>query len=444
LFRLLSYYYVYQGGKGIYEAYSDLKQIQHASQEEIEKIADKKLKNIIEYADKNVFYYKYLFKENDVNVSEFKGVDDLSKIPVLDKRKIRDNYPDKITAPDTLKNAVQGITSGTTGEPLFFYNDRLAQPYSIASIMFANELMGVKPFDTHWNLRTIKKIPLKETLSLWLHGKYMYHIFDINKEHLGEIIRQINTIRPSYIESNPTYTHKIARLFKQEGVWPKHKPKAIISSSEMLLKHIREFIEHEFQSEIFDRYGHNEFSPAVGMECSEHDGFHVNPLLTLIEVVDEEGNQVDEGEEGRILITDLNNRVMPFIRYDVGDLSEMGGYDCPCGLSLPLLKSLKGRKQEIIVFSNNEFLKFGNVRGILIRNFYQYIYLFQFAQHTKTSASLKIVPTEKYTKGIEDRIKEEVLELLHRFEQGFELDVLVVDDIPPEESGKTPFIKMLE
>jgi phenylacetate-CoA ligase len=444
LFRLLSYYYVLQGGKGIYEAYSDLKQIQHNSQEEIEKVAEKKLKNIIEYADRNVLYYKNLFKEKGVNVSELKGFNDLNKIPILNKRKIRDNYPDKITAQDTLKRAVHGITSGTTGEPLFFYKDKLAQPYSIASIMFANELMGVKLFDIHWNPRTVKKRPLKETLSLWLHGKYMYHIFDINKENLGEIIRQIDTIRPSYIESNPTYTNKIARLFKQEGVYPKHKPKAVISSSEMLLKHIRMFIEHEFQSEVFDRYGHNEFSPAVGMECREHDGFHLNPLLTLIEVVDEEGNQVDEGEEGRILITDLNNRVMPFIRYEVGDLGEMGGYDCPCGISLPVLKSIKGRKQEVIVFPRNEFLKFGNVRGILIRNFYSYVYMFQFAQHTKTSASIKIVPTEKYTKGIDDRIKEEVLELLHRFEQGFELEVYVVDDIPPEESGKTPFIKMLE
>jgi phenylacetate-CoA ligase len=444
LFRLLSYYYVLRGGKGIYEAYNDLKQIQSTSQEEIEKIANKKLKNIIEYADRNVLYYKNLFKENGVNVSEFEGIDILNKIPILSKRKIRDNYPDKITAPGNLKWAVQGMTSGTTGEPLYFYNDRLAQPYSIASIMFANELMGVKPFDIHWQPRSVKALSLKETLSLWLYGKHWYPMLEIDKEHLGEIIRQIDTIRPSYIESNPTHAHKIARLFKQEGVWPKHKPRAIITSAEMLLKHIREFIEHEFESEVFDRYGHNEFSPAVGMECREHDGFHLNPLLTYLEVVDEEGNQVDVGEEGRILITDLNNRVMPFIRYDVGDLGEMGGYDCPCGLSLPLLKSLKGRSTQNIILPNNEFVKFGFVRSIIIKSFYQYVYMFQFTQHTTTSASLKIVPTKKYTKEIEDRIKEKVLEFLHEFEQGFELEVYVVDDIPPEQSGKTPFIKMLE
>jgi phenylacetate-CoA ligase len=443
LFRLLSYIYVLQGGRGIFEAYSDLKQIQRTRQEDIEKIANEKLKNILEYADRNVLYYKSLFKENGVNVSELKGFDDLNRIPVLNKRKIRGNFPDNITAQDTLVRAVQGNTSGTTGEPLYFYKDRLAESYSIASTMFANELMGVKPFDIHWNPKQIKKRPLKETVSFWMHGKYMYDKYDINREKLGEIIRQIDTIRPSYIESNPTYAHKIARLFKQEAVWPKHKPKAIILTAEMLLNHIREFIEHEFESEVFDRYGHNEFSPAVGMECREHDGFHLNPLLTYLEVVDEEGNQVGEGEEGRILITDLNNRVMPFIRYDVGDIGEMGGYDCPCGISLPILKSLNGREQELILLPNNEFIKFARVRSILI-SFYQYIYMFQFAQHTKTSASIMIVPTEKYSQGTDERIKEEVLELLHRYEQGFELDVYVVDDIPSEESGKTPFIKILE
>jgi phenylacetate-CoA ligase len=385
-----------------------------------------------------------LFKENDVSVSELKGIDDLNKIPIINKRKIRDNYPENMTASGTLKRAVQGSTSGSTGEPLYFYKDRLAQSYSIASIMFANELMGVKPFDIHWQPKMENNLSLKRTLALWLYGKHWYPQLKINKENLGELIRELDTIRPSYIESNPTHAHKIARLFKQEAVWPKHKPRAIISSAEMLLKHIREFIEQEWESEVFDRYGHNEFSPAVGMECREHDGFHLNPLLTYVEVVDEEGNQVDEGEEGRILITDLNNRVMPFIRYDVDDYGVRGGYDCPCGLSLPVLKSLKGRNSQNILFPHHDPIKWGFVEGILEYNFYQYLYMFQFAQHTKTSASLKVVPTEKYTKEIEDRIKEEVLELLHRFEQGFELEVYVVDDIPSEESGKTPFIKMLE
>jgi phenylacetate-CoA ligase len=80
----------------------------------------------------------------------------------------------------------------------------------------------------------------------------------------------------------------------------------------------------------------------LASECPEHSGLHVNADHVVLETVDASGGNV-RGSSGDVLITDLHNYGMPFVRYRNGDRATYSGATCACGRGLPLLSSVDGR-----------------------------------------------------------------------------------------------------
>jgi phenylacetate-CoA ligase len=67
----------------------------------------------------------------------------------------------------------------------------------------------------------------------------------------------------------------------------------------------------------------------------------------VVEVLKEDGTGCSPGESGEIVVTDLNNRAMPLIRYRLRDFAEVGG-PCPCGRGLPALTRVWGRAYDLV------------------------------------------------------------------------------------------------
>ena len=434
-YRILDIIYRLNGSDGIYQVYNRLHKIKNIGAPEVSEITYKKTVNILSHAYRNVLYYKELFKERELSLDDFRELGDLSKLPVLDKKIIRENFPDKIVDPGLIGRGIYNTTSGSTGQPLEFYMDRHSNAYALSSTMFFNEVMGVKAFDVHWNIKTLGEYPAKQKLSYWLLGKHLYSVLDLKPEKIKEISRQIDTIKPSYLEGYSASLERMARLLKRHDAVPHHHPKAIIATSETLTPSGRSLMQSVLGSEVFNRYGFREFSAAVAQECTLHEGLHINPLLTHVEIVDDNGDPVDEGEKGRILITDLNNWVMPFIRYDTGDLGVKGSDDCPCGLAFPLIKSLEGRTGEFLTSKTGDVIPLVTVSATMFRKHYApYVQSYQFTQHGKGKVSVRIVPTDKYSTELLPKMEGTLREVLPEFDT----EVIVVDDILPSSTGKTP------
>jgi aspartate 1-decarboxylase len=115
-----------------------------------------------------------------------------------------------------------------------------------------------------------------------------------------------------------------------------------VTSGETLSLEQRETIERFFGCAVFDRYGGVEFNN-VAQECREHNGLHIFSDLVYAEVLSTENEPVKPGEVGELVITDLRNHYMPFIRYRTGDLAVQSDRKCPCGRGLPLLERIEGR-----------------------------------------------------------------------------------------------------
>ena len=110
----------------------------------------------------------------------------------------------------------------------------------------------------------------------------------------------------------------------------------------------RRTIEEVFQCPVTNRYGCEEVS-LIACECQRHDGLHVNADGIYLEVLRPDGTPCPPGEPGMIVVTDLVNRAMPIIRYQVGDMGVLSDRQCPCGRGLPLLEKIEGRMADYVV-----------------------------------------------------------------------------------------------
>jgi phenylacetate-CoA ligase len=130
------------------------------------------------------------------------------------------------------------------------------------------------------------------------------------------------------------------------------RPKAVFTSAETLFPFQRKTIEETFGCPVFDYYGSREIG-AIAAECEQHSGYHVSAENVAVECI-KDSEQVEEGERGVMLITNLRNFGMPFIRYAIGDVGKPSNEVCNCGRGLPLLESIEGRvSQFMAVYDKN-------------------------------------------------------------------------------------------
>jgi len=155
----------------------------------------------------------------------------------------------------------------------------------------------------------------------------------------------------------------------------------------------------------------------------------------IAEVVDDESRPVAPGKTGRLLLTDLTNRVMPLIRYDIGDVAA-AAEDCPCGRPWPVVGEILGRTADRIVLDNGESrpayeleLTLFFYNADITKDFVEY----QFVQHGPGEIELRFVPRRPLSDGNMRRLREIVVETL--FERA-RVEVTAVDRIEQGTSGK--------
>jgi phenylacetate-CoA ligase len=163
----------------------------------------------------------------------------------------------------------------------------------------------------------------------------------------------------------------------------------VLTAGEMVSKDIRTAIRDYFGKEPLDRYGSTETGYISGT-CPVSLKHHVASELVLMEIVDEEGDLLGPGEEGRIVVTPFYNLAMPLIRYDIGDRGVLSGERCGCGRTLPVIEHLLGRTRNMFRFADgtacwpallsSEMQQFGVIRQ------------FQVVQSTHSDIEFRYVP----------------------------------------------------
>jgi len=175
----------------------------------------------------------------------------------------------------------------------------------------------------------------------------------------------------------------------------------------------------------------------VATECDAHAGLHMSMETLVVEVVVREAHNgtarpAMPGELGEVVITDLTNHAMPFIRYANGDLAVAGDAGaCSCGRALPRLASVEGRVAETLIDGTGARVN-GLVFNVVIAHIAHAIRQFQVVQHKDRSVTLRVAPTSTFDGSIEATLRA----TWERYLTGVPVRLEMVDDIAASPSGK--------
>ena len=305
-----------------------------------------------------------------------------------------------------------------------------------SSLMWANSLAGWCPgkkVAMLWGSdRDVKSASARARLGLrwWIENMRWYNAFDMGEKRMAEFHRELSSFQPHLLVAYAGSVLVLARFLKERGIVPEYPSGAIVSSAEVLTFSMRRLVEEVFGKPVFDRYGNREFG-AVAAECPAHQGLHINEADCIVEIDSDDPFK----KEGRILVTYLRNRAMPFIRYDTGDMGRLeSSGPCGCGRTTWRLAAVTGRQSDTIRTAAGDLIH-GEYFTHLLYDI-PGVREFQFVQESETRYTMRLVVDRK--KG---DIPESELILRIREAVGKEADVRIeyATSIPVASSGKRKF-----
>ncbi len=428
-------HYLNQLGKNQWLSAAQLLHLQH-----------QKVQNLLDYAYQHVPYYHKLFDQVNFHPSDFaKDPALFQKIPPLTKTLIRENRDELMTTQEARRRTlIRNKTSGSSGEPLSFLQDE-------ACVDAVNAHMYHHMQQTGWQLGQAQAwiwgnilagidaepATLKQKVRDWLVGQISLNTYTLNPETMTLFAAQLSKLPGAVLYSYASCAYQFAKFVKENNLASKIKLTAVLTSAEVLYSAQRELIEVVFNCPLFNIYGSEETGPMAG-ECELHEGLHINIENSYIEIV-RAGQSVPDGEEGEVLVTNLNSQAFPFIRYQLQDWVSKSTAPCHCGRGLPLLNVIHGRQVDLFK-SRQGKMTWGGFGGRMLA--IDEVQRYQYIQKSYDLIIARIVqnkpiPPEKLA-HIQKAAK---IALGDNVEVKFEF----VDDIPRQKSGKHRyFISELE
>ncbi|MDB5305822.1 MAG: phenylacetate--CoA ligase family protein [Gemmataceae bacterium] len=385
------------------------------------------LKVTLRHAYETVPYYRAAWRTAGVHPSDVQSLADLEAFPLLTKADIRKHERDLISAAFDAAKLRLKRTSGSTGVPLNIRIDEPAVQWKTACTIRSDEWSGYR-----LGQRVAKVWGNPEYRHFGLKGRLMNFFFDravyldtlnLNGERIAEFAAAIRRHRPGLIFGHAHSLYLLACSLKKTGVIG-IRPNGIISTAMLLHDWQRTVIEQVFDCPVTNRYGCEEVS-LIASECEVHQGLHVNADSVYTEI----------GPGGKLLVTDLTNRAMPLVRYEIGDVVVGSGRACRCGRGLPMLERIEGREADYVVTPAGNLIS-----GIsLTENFALLITgaaQVQIVQESLHHLRVRLVADESFG----DASRRQIAELVHdTFGPSMRFDVELVDAIPQEPSGKYRF-----
>ncbi len=363
----------------------------------LKRLQEHKLRFILKHAYQNVPYYRRLLHTKKLKPQDFKSVEDLAKLPILTKDDIRQHFSSLITCDFMMYWPIATATGGSTGEPLRFFIDLgsasaggavLRRGWSYAGYKFGDKTAVLAGLSLVSEREEAVKTAAKRIIKRMVN----FPAINLSREILEVYTKRMIKFEPKFIRGYPSSIFFFADFLKEKEIDLIH-PRAVFTTAEMLLPHQRKLIQEVFQCNVFDGYGAFDGGTAA-FECEEHCGHHMAVEKTVMEFVDEDGNPVGEGEDGRIIATDLFNYAMPFIRYDTGDMGAYSSEECSCGRKLPLMKKILGRTTDILRFKTGAVLS-GPSLTLIFKDFD--IRQYQVVQTSDDSMVVKIIKGKTYS-----------------------------------------------
>lgn len=385
-------------------------------------------------------FYREQFRQAGFNPSkDFRSPEDLTRLPIISKVDVRKNQKEMIDHRFE-RGSVISQTSGSTGEPLQMRLNEYFMAFDNACLFRHWSWTGYKFGSRMAALRTY--VPTQANQPLWKHEKLKntmyFSAYHLSPANCSEYVDRLLEFKPEFIKAYPS---SIA-VFAEFAYAYRDKfdfLKGIFTASETLLPNERDRVERTFGKKLFNWYGMTE--PAIIItECEQHEGMHINWEYGYPEFLPSDELAPNEF---RLVTTSFHNPVMPFIRYETGDIVRLyeNPKTCACGRNMPLVHSIVGRKDECIIMEDGRRLPSINFYS-LFRDFSE-VLKFQIIQYGRTEILTKValrpdvVASDSLTQKLEDEMRQ-------RVGSRVKLEIEYTDKFVTNSDGKTlPIVRKL-
>ncbi len=319
--------------------------------EEIKKMQSEKLVKQVRHVYEHVPYYRDLMDKKGVTPEDIHGIEDLHKLPFIEKSDLRETYPYGMLGMP-LEDCVRiQSTSGTTGRRVIAY-------YTQHDIDLWDDCCARALIAAGADKEDVVQVSYGYGLFTGgpgLNGgshKVGCLTLPMSSGNTERQIQFMTDLKATVLCCTPSYAAYIGETLKEQGYTPDQIPlKAGIFGAEPWTKGMRENIEQTLGIKAYDIYGLTEISgPGVSFECSEQAGMHINEDHFLAEIINPEtGEQLPEGEKGELVFTCLDKEAFPLLRYRTRDICVLSRKPCSCGRTHIRMAKPMGRSDDMMI-----------------------------------------------------------------------------------------------
>lgn len=392
----------------------------HKHMQEIDEIIESgqnniiKLQNICKHAYHTVPFYSRCMS------SEYES------FPIINKQIIKNNFNDFVSNKYRIDQLKSVVTSGSTGTPFKVLQDTVKRERTTADTLYFSKLAGYNFGDKLYYLKIWNKINQKSYIQKFFQNIVSVDVLNLSDKFISDLIIQLEKDRSkkNFLGYSSAFD-AILSYCNRYNIKPDIKNvSSIISMSESLSPYTKEGMEHIFSSSMVSRYSNVE-NGIIAQQIKNKDNFLLNNASYYIEIYDfEKDIPVNDGEMGRIVITDLFNYGMPIIKYDTGDIGSLDKLH-----KKKFLSQIEGRKMDTIYSTSKQLISSFTITNNMWK--YHELKQYQFIQSDVKMYTFKL--------NVDTTFNREQ-ELINEFKTYLGSDAVIsieyVDEIPLLNSGK--------
>jgi len=362
---------------------------------------------------------------------------DLARLPTMNKRDARDNVEQLVW-----REAPGGVfpytTGGSSGEPLIFYFGRTRQASDAAGRMRARRWWGVEPGEREaylWGAPVeLNKTDRIKTLRDRLVNQLVLNAFAMSPGRMDDYLDALQAWQPKCLYG---YASSVALLAahaeSRQRTLFLPQLRVVCTTGEPLYLHQRELIARVFGAPVANEFG----SRDIGFTAHEAPGGQMLLMSEshIIEVLDEAGQSVAPGEAGEAVITGLTSAAQPFIRYRTGDVLRLSSEPAVGGRGLHVIAEVTGRQTDFVVAADGRVMH--ALAVIYVLRAVPGIAQFKRIQHALDRMEVQIVPDANWNETARNAV---IAGLQARLGETLKVELRLLDEIPPEASGKHRYV----
>lgn len=378
---------------------------------------------------RDVPFYRELWSAAGLRPDDIRNLDDLQKLPVISKNDVRRAGPGCVAGGQWPAGRFFSVaTSGSTGIPLKIVYSVDEELRRRARYEWAVRKVGGKMW--YRRLRVGSLRPKLAQSWHWLPSS----LRPVVGASIDDAVGIASNYRPHLIRGLTSQVELMAEKV-EKGSLDLGALRLVVTGGETLTPFIRKRLERVFKAPVRSIYASWEFG-AIAFGCPTSEVFHVVTDDLIVECLDENG-PVPVGQSGELVVTGLTSKLMPFIRYRLGDRVVMGEATCECHSVLPTIVSLQGRLDDFLIGPGDRLVSPYSVVGPLYDN--PRIEQFRITQHSRRDVLVEYASDDE----LPDEDRSKVVNVIQSVLPGTTVELRRCESIAADSSGKIRKVRSL-